>query len=1005
MHTRTLLTAVCTVLVVGILFAGAATAQADDITPTFDDEDIVEIELTLLDDGEPVSDGDEIPLGVDLNIQVEAVDGEGERADITDEFNPDDPGAGDLLVESDNPDVIEIGQVFGVPLAMTADEGSANISAEFEDGEESFTDELELIVGPVEIDFYDITVRDELSVDDTQESSIEEVYTDGDRIDVTDEFELTSDDEENATVEEFGDAYAVVGQSIGPATLNATEIDGDVQELRTIEVVEPNIEVNVSDGEGGAGLTGSVMVSAESLAQEAVNVDQYTLAISYDPDALEPLAASQGELTVVENGTAVLTDDPGEETPLELSEIEFLVDSDLADEEVVDVAVTPVQSEVIEELVFLGDDEYALPSWNDGSITVADVDTGTIAGIVTDDSTGDPIEGATVDAGEFDTTTDENGEYEIEIEPGEYTVQVAADGYVTQTTDVTVETDATADGDVALSPVAFEFSATNIGGEEPVPEGGYISFNETTEETAIEEGLAFPAEGIEIDGAVGEDGSWYAGPDDVVFPDLEPIDDIFAQAEAPDGLTGTFDEDGLTAEGELQVTIELLDESFSFDVNMTSGESGALQGESVPSTGGDATLVDNEYTVPASGNEIVDGELGLPLEEPGLAWLELPLAVTSTDIGPVDFEFNATNVGGEEPVPEGGYISFDEQNETAAIEEGLAFPAEGIEINGEVGETGNWFAGPEDVVFPELEPIDGITAEPEAPNGLFGTFDVENGTLTAEGELQVTIPALEESFSFDVSMTTGVSGALEGDAALDVTGGTATIVDNEYTVASSGNDLVDGALGLPIEEPGLAWIELPLEVETTAEPAVDALTFNDQGIDEGNVTVENVSTGQESTVAITYTDGDEEIIAGLADADELSDEDVQVAIEDTGGFPGDHTAWLFDDADVPGEIGIGDDATPIAGDALASDEAFVTVEVAGNLATDTTGDGLLNDVTGDGEFTIADVQALFDNLHSPAVQANAAVFNFAGANEERVNVFDVQGLFTQLQQESAPVTN
>lgn len=78
---------------------------------------------------------------------------------------------------------------------------------------------------------------------------------------------------------------------------------------------------------------------------------------------------------------------------------------------------------------------------------------------------------------------------------------------------------------------------------------------------------------------------------------------------------------------------------------------------------------------------------------------------------------------------------------------------------------------------------------------------------------------------------------------------------------------------------------------------------------------------------------------------------------------------------------------------------WVSVDILGDgtLATDTTGDGLLNDVTGDGEFDIADVQALFENLDAESVQNNAQLFDFAGTDAERVSVFDIQGLFTQSQ--------
>jgi len=60
------------------------------------------------------------------------------------------------------------------------------------------------------------------------------------------------------------------------------------------------------------------------------------------------------------------------------------------------------------------------------------------------------------------------------------------------------------------------------------------------------------------------------------------------------------------------------------------------------------------------------------------------------------------------------------------------------------------------------------------------------------------------------------------------------------------------------------------------------------------------------------------------------------------------------------------------------------------------GAGLYEDIDGDGEFTIFDVQALFRNLDSPAVQNFPAAFNFAGDDSESVGIADVQGLFERL---------
>jgi len=74
----------------------------------------------------------------------------------------------------------------------------------------------------------------------------------------------------------------------------------------------------------------------------------------------------------------------------------------------------------------------------------------------------------------------------------------------------------------------------------------------------------------------------------------------------------------------------------------------------------------------------------------------------------------------------------------------------------------------------------------------------------------------------------------------------------------------------------------------------------------------------------------------------------------------------------------------------------LSVDIGGNQepAADTTGDGNLDDVNGDGEFSIFDVQALFVNFEEPVIQNNSELFNFAGRDE--VGIFDVQALFTDL---------
>ena len=58
-------------------------------------------------------------------------------------------------------------------------------------------------------------------------------------------------------------------------------------------------------------------------------------------------------------------------------------------------------------------------------------------------------------------------------------------------------------------------------------------------------------------------------------------------------------------------------------------------------------------------------------------------------------------------------------------------------------------------------------------------------------------------------------------------------------------------------------------------------------------------------------------------------------------------------------------------------------------------DGLYEDVRGNGDLTILDVQALFNNLGSAAVENNTVAFNFQSADSQ-MNILDVQGLFNVL---------
>jgi PKD repeat protein len=92
------------------------------------------------------------------------------------------------------------------------------------------------------------------------------------------------------------------------------------------------------------------------------------------------------------------------------------------------------------------------------------------------------------------------------------------------------------------------------------------------------------------------------------------------------------------------------------------------------------------------------------------------------------------------------------------------------------------------------------------------------------------------------------------------------------------------------------------------------------------------------------------------------------------------------------------DVTVSAGNASVTGEVTLSVIVGDNPnpATNTDDDGLLEDVDGDGEFTIFDVQTFFVEFQSDPVQTNSALFNFDEDEDGAVTIFDVQALFTEL---------
>lgn len=63
-------------------------------------------------------------------------------------------------------------------------------------------------------------------------------------------------------------------------------------------------------------------------------------------------------------------------------------------------------------------------------------------------------------------------------------------------------------------------------------------------------------------------------------------------------------------------------------------------------------------------------------------------------------------------------------------------------------------------------------------------------------------------------------------------------------------------------------------------------------------------------------------------------------------------------------------------------------------------DGLYEDLDGDGDFSIGDVQVFFQHRNSDIVQDNAGFFNFSGTDPDEVTIGDVQALFQLFQDQN-----
>jgi len=324
------------------------------------------------------------------------------------------------------------------------------------------------------------------------------------------------------------------------------------------------------------------------------------------------------------------------------------------------------------------------------------------------------------------------------------------------------------------------------------------------------------------------------------------------------------------------------------------------------------------------------------------------------------------------------------------------------------------FATINEQVGTEFEPGDEVETGYWVGQDVAGDFPGVPGEPVIEYTFSETITIVEEQPFFEVSDLDAPAEAGPG-AEIDVS---ATIT-NTGAVAGTQDVVFEFDGEEAATEPG---VSLDPDGDTT-------VTFEDIGVPEEPGTYEHgVSTDDDNeTAEITVTDPPQVALSNLSIAGQgesatvlEGDHDVSADMTHVDGGAGEVEATLtIGDAveeTATVDIGEGETATVTFADVTAglgtgvydvemsaqnetlTGELTVSVDVGGDgvPATDTTGDGLLNDLTGDGEFTILDVQALFESFDDDAVQDNVELFDFLG--DDRVSIFDVQALFNDLEQ-------
>jgi hypothetical protein len=303
----------------------------------------------------------------------------------------------------------------------------------------------------------------------------------------------------------------------------------------------------------------------------------------------------------------------------------------------------------------------------------------------------------------------------------------------------------------------------------------------------------------------------------------------------------------------------------------------------------------------------------------------------------------------------------------------------------------------------------GTVSESFATGAVTGSLDVGGliGRL-GSGLLDPGQEAILRNSYYDTQTTgqqTGVGAIAEGSGTAERRGEVAGFVTTQLQGVSAAQNM--GALDFtttwqtltdPPRYPELR--ALPSNPDPDPDPDPN-LAFLAQAVtNQGTVLIQDVISEGPALVLVTYEADGDTVVAGVANGT-FNGENVTVTLQADFGFPEDYTAHLVPASEVSQIYTPGETVSSTTTNAvLVNQTSRVTtvtnapdVVVVNAPAKDTTGDGLLDDVRGDGRLDIFDVQTLFSSRNDPAVKDNAEFFDFQPGSTP-VSIFDIQALFT-----------